>query len=60
MKLGGKSLPFCRSVGEIPFTYLGLELCTTRPIVLALMLSVDRMERKLFTIVSLVSQGIKL
>jgi hypothetical protein len=57
--LQGLALDFGCQVGQMPFTYLGLPLGTTRPTIAELSPLVCRLERKLSSISSFLSQGAK-
>jgi hypothetical protein len=48
------------SLGQLPFTYLGLPLGTTRPRIVDLMPLVDRVERRLTVSSSMLNQGSRL
>ena len=48
------------SIGSMPFTYLGLPMGTTRPTMLELMPLVHGVERKMSTMLALMSSGAKL
>ena len=46
-----------RKLGELPFTYLGLPLGTTRPRIVDLLLLVDNIERRLSASSAMLNQG---
>src|SRR3954463_11939089 len=48
------------SIGQMPFTYLGLPLGTTRPKIQDLMPLVDRVERRLSASSAMLKQGARL
>src|SRR3954468_1503873 len=48
------------SIGQMPFTYLGLPMGTTKPKIQDLMPLVDRVERRLTTSSALLNQGARL
>ena len=51
---------FGRAIGKLPFTYLGLPLGTTRPMVIELMPLVCSIERRLTATLNMISYGGKL